>query len=595
MTTSTDAAFISNDFNDIMNSLKLFMSTQTEFLDMNFAGSAITELLRVLAFNAQNQSFQNNFMFNELMLDSAQLRNNVASLASSMGYIPSSPQAAKLTVNVVVTPSLANQAPSSLLLPISTQFYTSNNGQSFNFSPATNYTAPLINGVYTFNNVVLLQGTWAVNAFTVDTQYGNDSYIIPNSQIDTTTLQVNVRSSLTSANQVVYNQFKSAYDLGPTALLYFLRETQNGLYGFKFGDGKFANRLSYGNVITARYLVTDGASGNNLSNVAPSTSIGGYYNIVINQVDPLSYGGADQEDIESIRTLAPIAFATANSGVTAADYVGLVSNLFPAAGNTIAWGGQDNNPPKQGYVFIAVEPVGGGVLTPSQKADLVSILQTYNIGSITPIIVDPIYCYINLTTTINYLPSQLAITTDALKQKISDYCGIYSQENMAKFNGSMNMSVLSQFINAIDPAIDGNYTTASYELRFVPNLNSASSYLLEFNHAISAGTVRLDGFTVTDLNNAGMTYYVADDSKGSLSLFKTDGTVITTMVSNLGTVNYNTGEISISGFRPNALLSNGYVRVQGSLLIGDQSIKAINNCILLINDVNVTLSPVANG
>ena len=65
--------YSSNDFNDIMDSLVLFMKSQDEFTDMNFDGSAIRELLRVLAYNAQHQAFQNNFVYNELQIDSAQL------------------------------------------------------------------------------------------------------------------------------------------------------------------------------------------------------------------------------------------------------------------------------------------------------------------------------------------------------------------------------------------------------------------------------------------------------------------------------------------------------------------------------------------
>ena len=589
------STFINNDFTDIMASLKLFMSNQDEFKDMNFDGSAITELLRVLSFNAQQQSYQNNFTFNELMLDSAQLRQNVASIGSMLGYMPSSPLAARMAVNVVVTPPDPSIAPTSLLLSRDSQFYASKDAQTYNLSPMTDYTAPLVGGVYTFTNVVLLQGIWALNAYTVQTQYGNDTYTIPNANVDTSTLEVNVRTSASTGDQVLYNQFQTAYDLGPTSQLYFVRETQNGLYGFKFGDGKFAKKLNYGNVITIRYLVTQGDQGNNLLNVSPSTSIGGFYNIAVTQIDTRSYGGAPEEDIESIRTLAPIAFAASGNAVTTGDYVGLTKRLFPEAGDVISWGGEVNNPPKNGYAFIAVKPKNSETLSDSQKATLVSILQKYNVGSITPVIVDPTYTYVNLTTTVKYKPSFLNITTTAFEQKIEDYCGIFSQQNMEKFSGSLDMSILSEFVNAIDPAVSGNSTQASYEKRFVPNLNTSGSYALTFEHPVSPSTIYIDGFTISDINSTGYTYYLSDDGNGVLNMFKTNGSVITPLGTKLGTVNYTTGDISINNFRPNAILSNGYVRIIAQSLTADQSIVALKNDILKVNNVAVNLVPVANG
>ena len=497
--------------------------------------------------------------------------------------------------NITVAPPDLTTAPTSLLLSRDAQFYGAKDGRSYNLSPATDYTAPLSNGVYTFTNVVLLQGIWAINSFTVETGYGSDSYVIPNKDIDITTLQVNVRSSITSSDQVVYNQFQTAYDLGSSSNLFFVRQTQNGLYGFKFGDGRFATKLNFGNIITVRYLVTQGLDGNDLLNVAPSTSIGGYYNITMSPIDVRSFGGADEEDIESIRQLAPITFAASGNAVTNGDYVALTKKLFPAAGDIISWGGEKNNPPKQGYVFIAVKPVSGDVLTPTQKLALVAILQKYNVGSITPVITDPIYTYVNLATTIKYKPSALNITTTGFTKKIIDYCNIFSQQNMEKFGGFLDMSVLSQFINVIDPAVSGNSTQASYEKRFTPNLNTSGSYTLNFEHVVSQGTVYIDGFTISDINSIGFTYYMTDDINGLLNLYKTDGANITTLIKAVGTIDYPSGNLAINAFRPNTITNGSYVRVQCKSLLLDQSITTTKNDILKINNVVVNLVAVANG
>lgn len=581
--------YASNDFNDIMNSLVLFMRNQDEFKDMNFDGSAIRELLRVLAYNAQQQAFQNNFVYNELQLDTAQLRPNVTSIASRLGYTPSSKTAARIKVNLVVKPSDAASAPASLVLSRDAQFYASKDGQTFILSPDQEYSANKIGGVYTFSNVTLMQGIWTLNGFLVQTQYGTESYTIPNAGVDTSTLEVAVRTSETSGDQVIYQPFKTAYDLGPTSLLYFLRENRDGLFEFKFGDNKFGKRLAFGNVVTARYLVTKGADGNNLSEISPASAIGGFYDITVQYVDSRSYGGADQEEIESIRTLAPIAFAASGNAVTSGDYVGLTKKLFPEAQDAISWGGEDNQPPRYGYVFVSVIPKHSETLSADQKTELATILKQYNVGSITPVIIDPIYTFINVNSSIKYKPSALNTSTLALSAKVREYCSVFSKEKMEKFGGSLDMSRLSEFINNIDVCIKGNSTNVGYEKRFTPILNVTSSYVLDFGHKLSESSILVTGFKIADVNSDGWTYSIKD-SGGILSIVKDkSGELTQVLVAEAGTVDYNTGVVRIDNFKPN-YMSDLYVTVKASSnVIDDQSILGVRNSILKINEVNLTL------
>lgn len=586
--------YTSNDFNDIMDSLVLFMRNQDEFRDMNFDGSAIRELLRVLAFNAQQQAFQNNFVYNELQLDSAQLRQNVASIASRLGYTPSSMTAARMMINVTVTPSDPTSAPSSLVLDGNTQFYATKDGQTYIFSPDTAYSASLAGGSYLFTGVMLLQGIWTINGFVVQTQYGAESYVIPNPGVDTSTLQIAVRTSETSGDQTIYNQFKTAYDLGPTSQLFFIRENRDGLYEFKFGDDKFAKRLDFGNVITARYLVTQGSSGNNITGLSPVASIGGFYNVTIDQVDVRSYGGSDQESIESIRTLAPIAFAASGNAVTPGDYVGLAKKLFSETADAICWGGEDNVPPQFGYVFLSVIPKNSDVLSADQKSALAALLKQYNVGSVTPVIVDPVYTYINVNTTVKYRPKQLSISTGALTAKISDYCRSYSKNKLEKFSGTLEMSNFGDFIDTIDASISGNYTQVSYEKRFNPILNVASSYVIPFSHKVAPLSINITGFKVADSNSSGYAYSIVDDGNGNLILKKVNATTNTSVVlnNNIGTVDYTQGLITLVNFQPN-LLTDLYVTVASSCSpTDDQSMIGVKNAILKFNNINVTLQAV---
>ena len=66
------------DFGDIKTALKDYMRAQTDFTDYDYEGSAISQLLDVLAYNTYYTAFNTNMVVNELFLDSATLRDNVA-------------------------------------------------------------------------------------------------------------------------------------------------------------------------------------------------------------------------------------------------------------------------------------------------------------------------------------------------------------------------------------------------------------------------------------------------------------------------------------------------------------------------------------
>lgn len=579
------------DHSDIVNSLKLFMRNQEEFKDFNFEGSAITELLRVLAFNAQQQAFYNNFIYNELQLDSAQLEENVHSLASRIGYTASSKSAAKMKVSLIVTPPDVNSAPNSITLSRDVSFYVSNDGTTYSFSPKSVYSSTLSNGVYTFPEVELLQGSWYTNSFVVETTYGFESYVIPNSDIDTNTLEVYVRSAETSADITPYSVFKTAYDLGSDAQICFLRKNRDGFYELRFGDGSLAKRLDYGNIITVKYLTTKGSEGNGLSKISLGTSISGFYNVDIEQLVDMTYGGSDAESIESIRNLAPLTFAASGNAVTTGDYVALVNKLYPEAQESIAWNGKDNEPSRPGYVMIAVKPKTTDTLNATQKAELTTILSKYNVGSISPLIVDPEYIRINVNTKVKYDPVMQYLSVPGLQNKIKDYCMKYSSSMLEKFQGSLDVSKFSEYINAIDSSIKGNVTYLTYEKRFVPILNFSGSYSFNFYHEIKPGSVYASGFRVSDTDYNGFTYSFYDDKNGNIVLSKTNGTITTIIQNSVGTVNYDTGAVTLSKFNPN-FMESGYVSIHCESRTIDQSIEGVFNTILKFGNVVVTLESI---
>ena len=76
------------DFEDIKVALKDYLRGQAEFTDYDFEGSALSNLLDVLAYNTYYTAFNTNMVVNELFIDSATLRDNVVALAKQLGYRP---------------------------------------------------------------------------------------------------------------------------------------------------------------------------------------------------------------------------------------------------------------------------------------------------------------------------------------------------------------------------------------------------------------------------------------------------------------------------------------------------------------------------
>lgn len=583
---STRQTYTNLDFDTTMANLRRWMQGQEEFKDYDFQGASITQLLRLLSYNTEQMGFTSNMLFNELHLDTAEQRNNAASIASLLGYTPGSKKSSRMTVNVVVTPPDAATADNEIVMKRDTRFLAVSDGTAFSFCPDTEYTAVLgPDGNYTFSGVTLLQGTWVVNTFDV---IGSaiDAYEIPNVDIDIDTLDISVQVSSTVDTLNTFARYQTPYDLGGQNGLYYLSLSRTGLYQLEFGDDQLSKRLEDGNIVVARYLVTDGVVGNGLRGLSAASTIDGISAVAVQEISARSTGGADVETVESIRKVAPVSFRTGGAAVVDSDYTVLTKQLYPEAQDVISWGGEDNTPKKYGYTFVAVKPRSTETLSDVQKAELVRILKKHNVGSMTPIIVDPAYYYLNVTTRVKYDSSKTSLDSASLKKKVSDYIATFSASNLEQFDRSFDLSQLSGFIKNIDRSFSGNVTDVEYEKHLVPELNFSGAYSVLFNKALRPGSVTITGFSVSDADS-GYTYKIIDDGLGVLKLWKTRGTSTVSMGA-AGAVSYATGVVNLVKFRPNALIGAAVV-VKCHSSSYDQDLQTLRGDILKINGVTVQL------
>ena len=136
------------DFTNVKTALKDYMRAQTDFTDYDFEGSALSNILDVLAYNTYYTAFNTNMVVNELFLDSATLRDNVVTLAKQLGYTPKSITAPKASVNLSVT--FSGTPPSAVTLQSGSGFISNYDGSLYRFVVIQDNKVDVANSVATF-------------------------------------------------------------------------------------------------------------------------------------------------------------------------------------------------------------------------------------------------------------------------------------------------------------------------------------------------------------------------------------------------------------------------------------------------------------
>ena len=195
------------DFADIKTALKEYMRDQTEFTDYDFEGSAISNLLDVLAYNTYYTAFNTNMVVNELFLDSASLRDNVVSLAKQLGYSPKSVTAPKAAIDLDI--SFGGTAPAAVTIKAGSGFVTNFDGSLYRFILKEDNKVSVANGVASFTDIEVYEGSF-INTATEVSSDSSQKFKISNSGVDTNTINIKVYESSSST---VFTEFKSASNI----------------------------------------------------------------------------------------------------------------------------------------------------------------------------------------------------------------------------------------------------------------------------------------------------------------------------------------------------------------------------------------------
>ena len=584
------------DFDTIKANLKEFLNNQDEFTDYDFEGSGLSVLIDLLSYNTHYNAYLANMVVNEMFLDSAVKRSSAVSIAKHLGYTPGSARGSRAVVNITV--SSPTGLPDTLVLPRYSSFSTTINGTNYTFLNTEEVTAQPVSGLYTFNSVSLVEGTqFEINHVVADPG-PSEKYEIPNENVDTTTLLVTVQNSASDLATEAYTLSTDITNIASDSKVYFLEENPFGKFQIFFGDGVLGKKLTLGNIVKIRYLAVTGSSTNTSNTVSQQfsiTSIGGSSNVSISTAsNPTS--GAEKEDISSIKFKAPRVNAARNRAVTSEDYEALITSNFTAAESVSVWGGEDNVPPKFGKVLISLKPFDGFIISQETKNSIIAnILQDKRILAIQPEIIDPEFFYVGLSIAVQYNTQTTTKTSSQLQSIIRTVVSNYFNSDLQKFNRDFNKSKLVKLILDSDQSIFSVLIKLKLQKRQTITLNTVNTFTddrsIKFENAIVPGTISssrffaISGNTVVSSKMVDIPNTMPPSPTGIGTIRIINATSNTIVDSNVGYVNYGSGDVVILGFTPVALPNNvNDFRVTASVQEDAHNIQAYRNQILVLDD-----------
>ena len=541
------------DFADIKTQLKEYLRSQSDFTDYDFEGSALAVLIDTLAYNTYYTAFNTNMVVNELFIDSATLRDNVVAIAKQLGYRPKSATAPTAYISFTVT--YANPTTDTeLVLQKGTGFTTIYDNNQYQYVTLENVTGQVVNNVATFTNVAIKEGTQVINTFTKSTARKSQRFILDNSNIDTNTIRVKVYPGGGSFNEP-YLLADNILGVDGESKVFFIDEIEDERYEILMGDGVLGKKIENNTRIEVSYLLTTGPESNGVKSFLfsgvlenPNGVTPNGFEVNVTAVTPSS-GGEDIESTEKIKYTAPKAYGTQERAVTAQDYEAIVRKVYPATSDIIIFGGEDQDPPEYGKVFIVLKPNDASYLTSLTKNQIIADLKKYVIASIEPELVDPSILFVELTSKIYYNGGITNQTTGQIRDKvISSVQSYIDTSDTEKFNGKFRYSKFVGVIDDADVSINSNLTTVMMRKDFYPQLNSTFYYEVCFQNAFDEDcddpVLSSTGFRVTEYPNFDV--YV-EDRDGKIILYRLDTVTGDKVVldNDIGDIDYVRGELKM--------------------------------------------------
>lgn len=611
------------DFDEIKQNLKNYMKSQDQFKDFDFDGAGLSVILDILAYNSHYMGMYAHFAASEAHLTPAKTRTSVVSRAKELGYTPRSVTAPKAVVSITAitseeTSNAQETSPGSgiyediskhglaskIIVAPGKKFTASVDGVVYEFTNTENIvftktnttsdgnTPPKYTHTFVAEDIVLTQGNYLTYKWTFSANDPGQRFIIPNADVDTTTLVVNVYKSSTDKTKTIFYPASSFSRLDGANPAYWIWEVEDGKFELEFGDNVLGKALETGNQIEIIYIVTDGKDANFCKTFTMAGTADGITNTAVT-TETTAYGGADRESLDSIKFSAVRQYSAQNRAVTATDFETIIKQKFPVAESVAVWGGETMDPPEYGKVYVSIKPSSGIILTETIKRQIVdSILDDYVIVSVTPVIVQPEYLQIVATVDVEYDARSTTKTRAEVASLVANTVVEYGTKEVSVFGAQFKYSDFLCYIQDSETFIVSVLATIHLKKRFEPSLTSADVYTIDFVNEIEPGTISAKGFKVNDAaaaNPSIVTHEFYDDSAGNIDLYRNVAGVKTKIASKIGSVNYTTGVITLDAFDPISV-TDVYGFVYINCTPASQNLEVNKNNIITVDLADITVN-----
>ena len=545
--------FTNLDFNDLRTQIKNYLRSNSSFTDFDFEGSNFSILIDTLAYNSYITSYNTNMAINESFIDSATLRENVVSLARNIGYVPRSKKSSIATVSFSV--DITGKPVQSVKLHKGIVAVGSISGGNYIFSIPDDITAtPDPNGIVRFGEISIYEGTYLTKTFKVNDSLPNEKYIIPNENVDTSTIRVTVTSNITET----YVPYTNIFDVNKDSRLFLTQEIEDEKYQIIFGDNTLGKKPTDGSTVEVSYIVTNGIDGNDAANFNFSGKltymVGGVETSIDDGVSSLSTlqaseNGDSIESIDNIKYLAPRVYASQYRAVTPNDYTSLIPFLYPNVDSVSAYGGEELDPPQYGKVYITVKPKNGEILSDVAKESIRTDLKKYTVAGIKQEFIDLKYLYVEYESTVSY-DSGYIPNKQELHSRILSAIETYAKSSdINSFGGRLKYSKLVSIIDKVDTGITSNITKIVMKRIMIPEYSFLANYEIcygnQFHADMEGFNIRSSAFKLEGVSgNVYLTDLPYSDGKtGTVKFFTIVDNAINYINENAGIVDYVKGEI----------------------------------------------------
>jgi hypothetical protein len=544
------------DFEGIKQQLKTFLGGQTQFKDYNFEGSNMSVLLDVLAYNTFQNNFYTNMAINEMFLDSAQIKNSVVSHAKELNYLPRSRKSARAVVNLTILDNTLTAQ--TVVIPQYTEFTTRYQGQSFSFVTNESYIARKTGtGTYVSGDIEIFEGQMLTSfereGYFIDDD-GKLRVSLTNDTIDTDSIAVFVDAEQTD-DQNVFTYTSGIFGIKADDKVFYIEPYFDDRYSVYFGRDIFGVQPTEAEDVRVRYRITSGAEANGATNF--NTSFISTAQITIQTVNK-AYGGAEREDLASIRYFAPKSIQIQERAVTTSDYEVLLKQKFPEITAVSAYGGDELDPPQFGKVAIAVYLQDDTQLISTTLSNAyIEFLKDRSPLSIEPIFVSTKFIYADLDIKVYYTTKLTEKSAAQIETLVRNAIQTYSDDNLEQFNRTLRLSKLSAIIDDLDVSIQSNNIQAMPFIEYSPTLNVITNPTFKFESSLIKPYPFKESNGFADYKPAikssvfdvdGVCVYLQDDGLGNIQIITDDSTNPQVINPTAGVVNYETGEVKLVKF-----------------------------------------------